>query len=243
MRYRWLVIFVVISGGLQAQRYVERIYLKDSIGYYEGHVVEQFPGSHIKLYRAVQRDTMVIAMSQIVKIVKHFKRLPRGPIGLAEREKRYCKSVYVELGGRALMYSLNFDMRAAKGSRNGWGISGGFSRWGFVLVEDGRSNYVDHALNLLPISINYLLGKKRHLLELGAGATFILGGLKGYNIEENAFVDKATSATGMYGHFLLGYRYAPPVNGIMLRLSATPLFTSSSEIRLWAGLSIGFQFW
>jgi hypothetical protein len=241
MRYGWLIVFFFISSSLQAQRYVERIYLKDSIGYYEGHVIEQSPGNYIKLYRPGQGDTLVVAMSRVLRMSKHFRRLPRGPVRWIDREHRWYKAIYGEVGGRSLVYSVNFDMRAEKGARNGWGFSGGFSRTGFSLITGTAGNIRYRYLHLVPVSLNYLLGKNKHFLELGAGTTFVLGGLTGYKIEEYAFSDDPVRAGGMFGHFILGYRYAPPVSGIMLRVTATPLF--SSKVRLWGGLSIGYQFW
>jgi hypothetical protein len=243
MRFGWLIILFFICGSLRAQRFVERIYLKDSIGYYEGHVVEQSPGNYIKLFRPRQGDTLVVAMARVLSMSKHFQRLPRGSVRWIDREKLYYKAVYAEMVGRALMYSINFDMRAERGSQKGWGFSVGYSRLGLALVTDNGRDLRYHPMNLVPVSINYLLGKNKHFMELGGGATFMLGGLRNYQLEEYVFADDAIPAKGMFGHFIVGYRYVPPINGIMLRLTATPLFGSNGGIHFWGGLSIGYQFW
>ncbi len=244
MRYRWLIVLFFISGGLQAQRYVERIYLKDSIGYYEGHVVEQFPGSYIKLYRPVQGDTLVVAIGRILRMSKHFRRLPHGQVRWIDRNKRYYKAVYGEMGGVAVVYSINFDMRIEKGSRTGWGLSAGFTRIGFSLVNSKSPyNLLYKRINMLPVSINYLGGKTKHFMELGVGATLLLNRFPGYQIDEYAFSRNPVAASGMFGHLTAGYRYVPPINGFMLRLTVTPLFGNTGGVYPWGSISIGYQFW
>src|SRR6476469_9972620 len=72
------------------------------------------------------------------------------------------QAVYIQLGGSAPLFSVNYDRRFSK-RVNGAGFAIGLGYYG----ESGIS------LFSIPASLNYLFGKSNHFIELAAGATFI----------------------------------------------------------------------
>ncbi|MCS6917225.1 MAG: hypothetical protein RMK52_01160 [Chitinophagales bacterium] len=75
---------------------------------------------------------------------------------------QYAPSIYVELFGPSILYAVNYDQRIAP-RRDGLGIRGGI---GYVNLDDFR-------MLVVPIGMNYLIGKENRYLELGLGATFM----------------------------------------------------------------------
>jgi hypothetical protein len=61
-----------------------------------------------------------------------------------------AKTVFLEVGGAGLVYSVNYDTRFSK-KRNGWG-----GRIGISYFNDDSESGV-----LVPIQINYLFGKTK----------------------------------------------------------------------------------
>ncbi len=118
-----------------------------------------------------------------------------------------ARSVFIEYGGPSTHLSINFDTRF-KEKRNGWGLRVGAG----YLPNDSERQFS------LPIQINYLLGRKRHLFETGAGATYfytnIAGSYWGVNSNEGGSVFATLSA---------GYRYQPLKRGITARAGANAL--------------------
>ena len=73
-----------------------------------------------------------------------------------------AKRVYVEAGGEAFLYSVNYDMRLTdRPEKNGIGI-----RVGVAVFED---------ILIAPLQVNYLLGKNGKYFEIGAGGTIWTG--------------------------------------------------------------------
>lgn len=120
-------------------------------------------------------------------------------------EKR-MSSFFVEAGGPALIFSLNYDVRLLK-SHVGPGIRIG----GGGMAAGGWTFYA------FPVGLNYLLGKKSHTMELGAGATIT-------NLTKNFSSNQA----GLMGHMVLGYRLQPKDGGFSFRIGLNPFFGSES---------------
>ena len=76
------------------------------------------------------------------------------------------KSVFVELGGQSNFLSINFESRFKKRQLNGLGFRLGYGL-SFNKSKDGDVIFI--LLNNIPISINYLIGKKTNFIELGLG--------------------------------------------------------------------------
>jgi hypothetical protein len=233
-----LLLFCNCYGTLQAQKFIERVYLKDSITVYEGHIVSQSPTKYVRIYRLLEKDTLQIDMGVIWKITKQFatrhNRYRQDPV----YTDRHYKAFYFELFGRAAGYSVNFDVRTARGSRNGWGINAGF---GIMSANANRG-----AVGVfLPFGVNYLFGKKKHFVEVGAGVTYMR--LIGDNVPRTEWwgiFDIATKKVenSLFGNFTMGYRFMPLTKGITCRATFSPLILDG-DFQPWGGLSIGYQFW
>jgi|GEM_PF-5088590 len=124
------------------------------------------------------------------------------------------RAIYVEGGGSAIWYSVNYEYRYRKH------LSGrvGYGAWNPA------------AFGYFLVMVNYLIGTRSHWLETGVGVRF---GLRD---------DSNTEALTMYLSGLpvtIGYRYQPPKTGLLFRLSFTPL---REEPYFWGGVSLGYEF-
>lgn len=151
--------------------------------------------------------------------------------GMPEQAKaqRYSQhSVYIELLGNGLLYSVNYDRKFTNhiSGRAGFMIFGGES-------EEPTDDQIGIAI--IPVMANYLVGSGSHRLELGAGPLF---GVAGGELEEYGTV----SGGGVGGiTTTFGYRYQPVGGGFLFRIGLTP-FYSAGRPQLWGGLSLGYAF-
>lgn len=130
-------------------------------------------------------------------------------------------SVYGELGGPGLA-SINFDTRFQK-KNSGLGARIGIG--GFKIDDVGAL--------LVPVGINYLLGKDdKNFLEIGAGFTYV-------NTSDGT-IDGNFSTS--FGHLWFGYRLQPKDDGITFRAGINPLFGSGTFIPYYLGVSVGYKF-
>jgi hypothetical protein len=136
---------------------------------------------------------------------------------------QHSKLAYLELGGNALFYSLNYDSRFAK-NQDGLGF------------KIGVSFYRTEAI-AIPVHLNYVIGKNNHALELGAGI-YAFHRLK--NGPDNL----------IYPAGVLAYRYQPVAKHFSFRAGWTPTFVKSDGGqydftiigRYWPGISFGYKF-
>lgn len=136
-----------------------------------------------------------------------------------------ASQVYLEAGGSAIFYSINYDGRFGK-FENGFGM-----RVGIGGATRGGSGYV-----AIPLQVNYLLGNKGQYMEIGGGITFVSTSISDF------FDDEDVSASTVGGSFVLGFRKQPfGKKGLTWRVAFTP-FVSSGGITPFAGASIGFRF-
>lgn len=135
-----------------------------------------------------------------------------------EREQQ--RQIYFEMGGKSISYfSISYDTRLSK-RLNGLGWSAGLS----YMPLNISSFYIN-----LPVGINALIGKKKHFLELGAGATVTMYlALKGGRHPNPAFYDtireKTETSFTLLPTTTIGYRYEPVNRGISFSIGATPIF-------------------
>lgn len=133
-----------------------------------------------------------------------------------------ASQIYLEAGGSAVIYSLNFDSRFGK-KENGLGFRIGAGGAG------GRgSGYF-----ALPVQLNYLLGENGKYLELGGGATY-------FNVNgDDFFFDDAST---LQANLVIGFRSQPFARkGLTWRIAFTPYIGGEGFIPF-AGASIGFRF-
>lgn len=132
------------------------------------------------------------------------------------------QAVYFGIGGSALIFSVNYDTRFAK-RLNGLGVSTGIGTW----FGGGTAVFI------IPATLNYLVGRKDHFLEIGAGASFITA-------TTDFFSSESTGST-FVGHGVLGYRYQPASGGFFARGGFTPLFADGDAV-MYFHLGFGYSF-
>lgn len=126
-------------------------------------------------------------------------------------------ATYIELGGWAFWYSLNYEQRISLADNHRLGLGGGL-----MLIPPTKD-----ASLLAGLHLNYLLGKT-HNLEIGITPSVFFG-------EEKEF----------YFSPRIGYRYEGP-KGFLFRLGTSPsvLTHDSSGLSMlsWAYLTFGYTF-
>ncbi|MFQ5652595.1 MAG: hypothetical protein ACE5IY_21895 [bacterium] len=135
-------------------------------------------------------------------------------------------SVYIELLGNGLLYSINYDRMFSES------VGGRIGIMYFGAAEvDGDE---DVNLTVVPVMANYLVGKGTHRLELGLGALLVFAA-RDFD-EKGGAVDEQ----GVAGTATVGYRFQPLNGGFLFRAGVTPIF--SDKVSLWGGLSLGYGF-
>lgn len=137
------------------------------------------------------------------------------------------QSIFVEGLGSGIFYSFNFDTRFTP-EPNGWG---GRIGMGYISAEGDR-------IYTVPLVINYLLGRKKNFLELGAGVTFV-GLIDRTNTNFSSNLVNVES--GAVGTLSIGYRRVSP-SGFTFRAGLTPLIGDLLEEYFWPQLSFGYSF-
>lgn len=132
---------------------------------------------------------------------------------------------YLEVGGNALIYSINYerffsDRLAGRVGGMFFGASGEDSSAGVVAA---------------PIMASYLWGEGNSRFETGVGILLVSGGIQ--NVE--GYEDEDFSGT--VGTGTLGYRWQRPQGGFVFRAGLTPVF-SLDGIGPWFGASFGYAF-
>jgi hypothetical protein len=244
-------MFVFVSSICVAQQFKERVYLKDSITFYEGYVIEQAPAKYVKIYRLLEKDTMTVTLSDVLKLTKIYvidtvEKLKQQKKINKVMGSRYQKVAFVELLGAAGLYSINYDMRTAKGVRNGWGFRVGFERI-VSNFKDSVAGVIENSrikFTAIPIVLNYLFGKRKGFLELGVGATYFKFKGEATSITTVERYQEETfrqSFGSIIGSFNIGYRHVPYKNGFMYRVALTPLLIEDTFVPF-IGIGLGYHF-
>jgi hypothetical protein len=146
-----------------------------------------------------------------------------------DEERPYIEPIgmnnwYVELGGAALFYSLNYEKVLYKSD-------GGFGTYGSVGIGYNPFNYrllnkvyLDRQTMMAPFRFTMAFGKKEKI-EAGGGFTLFA---KSVNEREYIYT------------FLLGLRVVE-VNKVYFRIAYTP-YVRNGEMINWFGVSIGRNF-
>jgi hypothetical protein len=140
--------------------------------------------------------------------------------------------LYVEGLGPGLFYSFNYDRVIADFALR---IGIGYVSVGASTTSSSAKAYI----LTLPFDINYIgIGSKKHIFELGGGATVVsLGaGVSSLNVES-----KNDSTTVVLGHLNIGYRLQPPHGGFMLRTGISPIIGSGGFLP-WPYIALGATF-
>ena len=158
---------------------------------------------------------------------------------LFSQEKKFSahgSQIQMEILGPGGMFSFHFESRFMK-RVDGLGYTVGFGVAPYNLEEtcnEGGSVTIS-------VGLNYLLGEKAHILEMGAGVVLkIFGaGTKVYcpAIDEN-FFENGESA---YFYSLLGYRYQPASKRLSWRIFVSPLFQKDFPVKFWGGAGVSLK--
>jgi len=141
-------------------------------------------------------------------------------------------SIFLELGGNGLLYSLNYDHKFFDHAS---ARIGGM----FLTVAADDPNTLDGRVSviLVPILANYLVGNGSSRLEIGGG--LLLGGVNADASVENEAIDEIGGGATLTAN--LGYRLQPRDGGFLFRIGFTPVFGPGYFLP-WAGLSLGATF-
>ena len=139
-------------------------------------------------------------------------------------------SIYAELGGSGILFSINFDSRFTK-SPLGFG-----GRVGVGFVGDDNYDYTNQSVLTFPIQVNYIFGKPHsvHSFEVGAGLTFSAKKIDLFGYQEGTY-------SSVYGTACFMYRRLPKDGGFFWRAGFTPIL-GSGYVFASAGVSIGYIF-
>lgn len=137
-------------------------------------------------------------------------------------EKRAPHTIYVEAFGQGLYDAISYDRLIVQGPKYLTSVSAGLT------VLPTKDLFVAG----VPLSYNWLIGKRNHFFELGLGLTFM------YLVEGNVHFSATNSdsngnlitieTVGYIPHFYsyltpkIGYRYQPKNGGFFARATLTP---------------------
>lgn len=147
---------------------------------------------------------------------------------VASDKQGFRRAVFAEALGNGPVLSLNYDMRIHRFKNDGLGIRGGI---GLGQYFDPSASEFNRYMSI-PLTINYIVGKKRHGLETSIGVT-----------PQIALVDLENSPQiKPLGFLNVGYRYQPLKDGLLFRATWTPHINPRSHKYVWIGASIGYSF-
>ncbi len=137
------------------------------------------------------------------------------------------RSVYLELLGPSNLVGISYDSRIAPKSKWGYRLGVAYNSNMNSIFSD---QYSSHAFTT-PVEVNYLLGRKRHKLELGVGVSLGIYSEKiafytndrtsqDLNIQKNIISQKSF---GYYLYSNIGYRYQAD-KGFLFRVGVSPSF-------------------
>jgi hypothetical protein len=136
-------------------------------------------------------------------------------------------SLFVELGGPALVYSIDYERLLGQSNLS---VRVGF---GFIHLTGTffGTHYNEEDISV-PALLSYYLGTPTHKIQLGLGAVV--------RHREDDF-DSGSSTAGLFT-VALGYRYLPPDGGVNFGVAFTPMFGADPKFLPWASASVGFGY-
>ncbi len=148
-----------------------------------------------------------------------------------------AQSIYFELGGNGLLFSVNYDFRFNK-SQKGLGMRLGLGYYIYDIIFSSVGSVS------IPIAINHLAGNAPHYFESGIGFTYINNTSKGFI---SGILPPSSSVQSKGSAFVpsIGYRYQPNGNGFLGRIVFSPLISLNKDgepFLPWVGVGLGYQF-
>jgi hypothetical protein len=143
-------------------------------------------------------------------------------------EARAQSSIYGELGGSAVVPSVNYDRHIGKSNRM-------LGRIGITAVVGSSQNDTQTTL-VVPLTVSWITHPEaNHHLEAGGGVTLVAGDEQ--ELFEVGNGDEQFNTTFVTG--MIGYRYQKPKGGFMFRATITPLRAPGTIPFPWVGFSFG----
>lgn len=162
------------------------------------------------------------------------------PAIIFSQESKFSKhgsQIQMDVLGPGGMLSFHFESRFLK-SKTGIGYKIGLGTAPYDLLEESCN---EGGNITIPLGLNYLIGEKSHLLEIGAGNVFKFGSgtMIGCTEIEDSFFENGNVS---YLYCLLGYRYQPPTKRISWRIFVSPLFQKDVPVKFWGGAGVSLKF-
>ncbi len=145
-------------------------------------------------------QTTLVAAFLWLSVTASFAQSPVQPI----RRNTF----FVELGGNAVSYSVNYDRILL--ARDKWKLSGRVGALYLPLFQVSNRLMVG-----APLEVSYLRGRGKHFLEIGLGGTVTYDT---YPLSDTRVRDLA-----VMGVFRVGYRHQKPEGGLFYKVGFTPL--------------------
>jgi len=167
---------------------------------------------------------------------------PAPPPADQEDERTANNSLYLEGLGPGLLYSINYDRSIGDFSaRVGFGY---VALSASATSADGMSGATASAsFFTVPITVSYLgIGSKKHMLELGAGATIMHVGAGGSTFDSSSSDSASAGLTTVMPVAIVGYRYQPPHGGFLFRGGISPIFAGSIAVLPLPYIALGGTF-
>ena len=142
------------------------------------------------------------------------------------QDQKASKSVYGEIFGPGFL-SVNYDTRFTK-KNDGFGMRVGFGYAPGIFSGDGFT---------IPVGLNYLIGKKKNFVELGAGASYVHFSA---SKDDGWFNTDGGSFVMAYGW--IGYKYQPINKGFTFRAGLCPVYDGVEFVPEYFGVSFGYAF-
>lgn len=137
-------------------------------------------------------------------------------------------SVSLELLGRGVFYSLNYEHKLSNNGNHLQGVR--------LKAGAGVRNVHGDMITSVPVSISNLFSmSNRDYLELGVGGTALFG------MNEDTEITALGITTPYSAHAVAGYRYVPDVNrGLYVKANFTPIY--AGRFIMYGGLGGGYIF-
>jgi hypothetical protein len=152
----------------------------------------------------------------------------------AQSQRTAFQTVYLELGGNGLWYSLNYERILPQNVALRVGAS--------YLSMSATAGAATSSVSSfgVPLTASYLgLGGVSHKLELGGGVVF-----ERFSGQASSGFGEKAAGGGLYplATFIMGYRYAPARGGFNFKLALTPVWHPDLGSFMWGGLAFGVGF-
>lgn len=147
-------------------------------------------------------------------------------------QSKYKNGVFLELGGNALLYSLNYERQ----------FSGGFiGRIGIAYFTEDL---------VLPMTIGKTFGVRQHHLEVHLGIDLANANTTYYDV--NGMLIREVRYNYVLVTGFIGYRYQKPDKRFFFRIGFTPIWRNvysddpandiPRNVIPWGSLSVGYRF-